>query len=292
MRSSLAVCVLLAVVMPIRAEAPPIAYEKEIAPILVSKCLACHSGPVRKGGLDLASHDGLLKGGKRGPAVVAGKASDSLLMRLISKADKPSMPPKGEEPLTEREVNLLKQWIDQGAPRPSRWPATVVVRAPAPSVKLVRAVALSRDGGIVAAARANQVHVFDVKSGDCVRTLTDPSLKPRTAAHLAMVESLALSPDGRLLATGSFQELALWDLETGALRRKLTGFSDRVVALSFSPDGKLLASGGGAPTVEGEIKIIELASGKVIADIARCHSDTVCGVAFSPDGGKLASAGA
>lgn len=293
MRSLLAICLLVALSLPLQAEAPPVSFEKEVAPILVSKCLACHSGPVKKGGLDLASHEGLMKGGKRGSAVVAGKSSDSLLIRLASKADKPSMPPKGEEPLTAQELTLLKLWIDQGARPPSTaTESKTVVRAAAPAVRLVRAVAISRDGSKVVAARANQVHIFDVKSGTCVHTLIDPGLAAKGLAHLAIVESLALSPDGKLLATGSYQELAIWDVEMGALLRKQGGFADRVVALSFTPDGKLLATGGGAPTVEGEIKIFDVATGKLVVDIARAHSDTVCGVAISPDGGKLATAGA
>jgi WD40 repeat protein len=153
----------------------------------------------------------------------------------------------------------------------------------------VRAVVVSPDGGTVIAARANQVHLFDAKSGSHVRSFNDSNLN---SAHLAIVEALALSPDGKLLATGSYQEAAIWDVATGKLLRKLTGFADRVVALSFSPDGKLLATGGGMPTVDGEVKIFEVTTGKLVNEIAKAHSDTVCGIAFSPDGTKLATASA
>lgn len=303
MRSPLAAVVLLALTCPAFAQEAipvlkldrkePVAYEKDIAPILVNKCLGCHSGPVKKGGLDLATHDALMKGGKKGPAVVAGKAADSLLVHLAGKTAKPQMPPKGEDPLTPQELALFKLWIDQGARPPSATAETkAVVRAPAAAVRVVRAVAVSKSGNIVVAARANQVQVYNAKTGSLLRSLADPSLKPSSSAHVAIIESLALSADAKALATGSFQEVALWDVQTGTLLRKLTGFADRVVALSFSPDGKLLATGGGAPTVDGEIKVFEAATGKLVVAIAGGHSDTVNGVAFSPDGRKLATASA
>jgi WD40 repeat protein len=84
----------------------------------------------------------------------------------------------------------------------------------------------------------------------------------------------------------------MWDAQTGMLRFQLTGFADRVVALAFSADGKLLATGGGAPTEDGELKVFDVASQKLVVEIKNAHSDTVFGVCFSPDGKKLASCGA
>ncbi|MBL8797791.1 MAG: NB-ARC domain protein, partial [Planctomycetia bacterium] len=266
----------------------PVAYDRDIAPILLNKCVSCHSGNVTKGNLDLASYAALIKGGKKGPPVIAGKATESLLIQLAGKTAKPFMPPKSDEPLTPQELALLKLWIDQGARPPSgSVDQTSVVKAPAPGVRLVRAVVVSPDGGTVIAARANQIHVYDAKSGSHTRSLVEA---PRNHAHLGIVESLALSPDGKVVASGSYQEVSLWDTRTGQLQRKLTGFADRVVSLSFSPDGRLLATGGGTPTVNGEVKVFEVGSGKLVAELAKAHSDTVFSVSFSPDGNKLATA--
>jgi hypothetical protein len=277
----------------------PVLYEKDIEPILAAKCSFCHSGNVKEGKLDMGSYDSLMKGGKRGAAIVPGKSAESRIVKLAGKTERPTMPPKSEEPLTPEELALLRLWIDQGAKAPAgaRVKTRVALTTPPERVTPVRALAVSPDKSAVVASRGNQIHVYDAGSGAHIRALIDPNLKspnnkPVKAAHLALVESVAFSPDGKYIASGAFQEAVLWDAQTGALRQRITGFADRVVALGFSPNGKLLATGGGAPTEDGEIKVLEIPSGKVVADIKNGHSDTVFGVAFSPDGTKLATGAA
>jgi WD40 repeat protein len=279
----------------------PVTYEKDVAPIFAAKCQVCHAGNELKGKLDLGTHAGLMKGGKKGPAIVPGNAEESRLWQMASHRATPIMPPKTEDnPLTPEEVAVLKLWIDQGAKGPAvdvRARPKVVVGLPPALVKPVRAVAIRPDKAVVAAGRGNQVHLFDAKTGEFLKSLTDPALKtpdgkPAKAAHLALVDAIAYSPDGKTLATGSFQELVLWDPETGAVRRRITGFADRVMAIAYSADGKYLATGGGVPTEDGEVKIFEADTGKLVTDIKGGHSDTVFGVCFSPDGKLLATAAA
>jgi WD40 repeat protein len=278
----------------------PVSYEKEIEPILINKCAFCHSGNLKEGRLDLSSYDSMMKGGKRGVPLVAGKSVESLIIKLCGKTEKPIMPLKSEEPLTPEELALFKLWIDQGArpPQGMREKPKVIVTAPPAGVQPTRGLAISTDKSTIAASRGNQIHMYDAGSGAYVRSLLDPDLKGPDgkevkAAHLSLVESLAYSPDGKFLASGGFQEVIIWDAATGLPRHRIKGFADRVVALDFSPDSKLLATGGGAPTEDGEIKVYEVASGKLVVEIKKDgHSDTVFGVAFSPDGKMLATCGA
>jgi WD40 repeat protein len=209
------------------------------------------------------------------------------------------MPPKSEEPLSPEELALLKLWIDQGAKAPgaARAKTKIVVHAPPAAIHPVRGLAMSPDKSLIAAARGNRIDIYDTASGKHVRALTDPEVRtpdgrPLAAAHLALVESLAWSPDGQNLVSGSFQSVTLWDAANGQVRNRLTGFADRVVALAFSGDGKLLATGGGAPTEDGEVKLFEAATGKLVLALKGSHSDTVFGVAFGPDGKILATCGA
>jgi hypothetical protein len=103
----------------------------DVQALLAAKCQACHSEKTRSSGLSLASIEGLRAGGKRGPAIVPGKPSESLLFRLIS-GEQPAMP-FGGQPLTAVEVDSIRQWIEQGAPwtQPAKWWSLVPLRRPA-----------------------------------------------------------------------------------------------------------------------------------------------------------------
>jgi WD40 repeat protein len=277
----------------------PVAYEKDVEPIFYKRCITCHSGNVKESRFDISSYEGLVKGGKRGTALVPGKSDSSLLYKAMGRIAKPLMPPKDEEPATPEELALVKLWIDQGAKAPSgqRERPKIVVGVPPANVHPVRALAVSPDKSAIATSRGNQIHIYNAGSGAYIRSLVNPELKGPDgksvkAAHLALVDAMAYSPDGRWLVSGSFQEIAIWDMAAAELSQRVTGFAHAVVAVAFSQDGKLLAAAGGEPTVEGEIKVFEAGSWDQIIDIKNGHSDTVYGVCFSPDSKMLATASA
>ena len=292
----------------------PVEYNKDILPIFEGKCFVCHSGSVTEGKYDMGTHATVLKGGgKRGAKVIVpGKADESFLFLSCSRQVKPMMPPKSEEPLTSKEVTLIKLWINEGAKAPTSVKAKekVIVNLPPALVKPVRAVAVAPDGKTIAASRGNQVNLFELKvtpadkkggpekkEWEYAKSLFDPELKTpdgkaAKAAHISLVESMAFSPDGKTLVTGSFTELTVWDVAKGAPTNRIGGFVDRVCCIAFSADGKFFATGGGAPTEDGEIRVFETASGKLFTEIKAGHSDTVFGAAFSPDGKLLATCGA
>ena len=91
----------------------------EVLPVLQLRCVICHGKTVAEAGLDLRSHASMLKGGKSGPAIVAGRPGESLLLQRIHAGE---MPPKRRiveasiKVITETEVQLLEQWIAAGAP--------------------------------------------------------------------------------------------------------------------------------------------------------------------------------
>jgi mono/diheme cytochrome c family protein len=94
---------------------PPFPQTAEVRQLLETHCVECHGGRLTRGGLDLATRDGLLRGGDSGPAVVPGDVSRSRLYRRVTPAEKPGMPYRRER-LTDAQVGLLAAWIEAGAP--------------------------------------------------------------------------------------------------------------------------------------------------------------------------------
>src|SRR5262245_42151702 len=88
-------------------------FEKHIRPILVDKCVKCHGGEKTKGGLKLTSRAAVLEGGKTGPAAVAGKPDESLLIRAVRHLDL-NMPPSPAKKLKDTEIAALARWVEVG----------------------------------------------------------------------------------------------------------------------------------------------------------------------------------
>jgi len=90
-------------------------YIREVKPMIRDHCLRCH-GPLKaKARLRLDTLAFALKGGENGPALVAGNVGKSLMVQKItSKKEEERMPPEGK-PLSEKQIEILKNWIAAGA---------------------------------------------------------------------------------------------------------------------------------------------------------------------------------
>lgn len=102
-----------------RNDRPQVDFAAQIEPIFRQHCLACHGPKKQESEFRVDLRVTLLKGGDFGePAVVPGRSAESNLIKLVTSLDSDlAMPPEGER-LSEREVMLLRTWIDQGAKMP------------------------------------------------------------------------------------------------------------------------------------------------------------------------------
>jgi hypothetical protein len=93
-------------------------FAEVVQPILLQRCSACHGPEKQKADLRVDSLEALLKGGKSGPALFAGRAHDSpLIQRLrLPINDEDHMPPEGKPQPTPAEITVLEWWIGSGAP--------------------------------------------------------------------------------------------------------------------------------------------------------------------------------
>ena len=131
-RYALAVALLLATAPAAHAQAKPTYVD--VAPILVQKCVVCHSGQSPPAGLRLDTLDALLKGGAKGPVVKSGAPADSELVRRIKGISQPRMPMTGPPFLSDQEIATIEHWIAGGlqAGAPVAAAAPVVKPAPRP----------------------------------------------------------------------------------------------------------------------------------------------------------------
>jgi len=105
---------------PVATEAPatePVAggatvsFANDIFPILESRCIGCHGGERTQEGLVLRTHADIMAGSDNGPVVVPGDAANSLLVELVATQKMPKRGPK----LTPPQVQLITDWVNQGA---------------------------------------------------------------------------------------------------------------------------------------------------------------------------------
>ncbi len=108
------------------ASAATVDFTRDVRPILSDKCYHCH-GPDEKGRkakLRLDTKEGVFRVKDGVGVVIPGKSAKSELIKRISSHDPDElMPPPTAKlgQLKPAEINLLKQWIDQGAPYQSHW---------------------------------------------------------------------------------------------------------------------------------------------------------------------------
>ena len=111
--------------------------------------------------------------------------------------------------------------------------ATSLLRTLQGSTTTAGGLAFSPDGTTLASNRGSSVILWDVRSGQQLRTLLAG----------AVVHDVAFSPDGATLASASDRgNVTLWDVETGQELRTLEGHAGIVYTVAFAPDGTTLAT--------------------------------------------------
>lgn len=118
-----------------RALAAPLDYGRDVRPILAENCFQCHGqdAGTRKGKLRLDTHEGQGKPG----VIVAGKPDESeLIARILSPYEDERMPPADSpRTLSAAQKDVLKRWVEEGAPFAEHWAFAAPRRPALPDVK-------------------------------------------------------------------------------------------------------------------------------------------------------------
>ncbi len=181
-----------------------VSFEQQVAPLLISHCLECHSPTTINGGLLLSTDAGLHNGGDSGPAVNFDDVDASLLLQRVEHAEMP--PPQQGQPrrLSDDQIATLRIWIAAGAPWPEGrtldlfeqttslragrdwWSLRPVSRPDVPTVQHVEMV-------------RNPIDAFIVSGLETAGLVPAPTADPRTRLRRLYYDLTGLPP--------SFEEL-------------------------------------------------------------------------------------
>lgn len=174
----------------------------------------------------------------------------------------------------------------------SLWPVEPIAEGGTPRVALetdrvfadhrgmIGGLDISEDGNTLITRTDSGVKLWDVQSGDEIRTVM-------TAPTGTRVIDAAISADGsRSLTGGDNGRVELWDNQTGELLHVFLGHNHVVVSVDMSRDGTRIASGG----LDGTARVWNAESGESIhiIDPRPGQRDSISGLAFSPAGAELA----
>lgn len=286
----------LAIIPSAAAQAPD--YIKDIQPIFQRYCTGCHNDDDHEGDVSLESFVSLQKGNPEGPNLLPGDAANSQLVRLITGAAKPVMPPEGEKGPNAEEINLIKAWIESGAKgpegaAPDRMQLIVPDIASQTDKRPISAIAISPGGDALAIARYEQVTLYRKLRGggegrgklewQQVQVLDDFPGKV-TAVHFVAGGGRLLTASG-VVGLGGVATIWEWPLKQKV--REFRGHRDVLYDAELSRDSKVLATCG----YDREIILWNAQTGEQLRTLSG-HNGAVYDIAFSPDNQFLVSASA
>ncbi|MEA2631303.1 MAG: hypothetical protein QOE66_1522, partial [Chloroflexota bacterium] len=274
-----------------KGEAPSaveaVSYDKQIRPIFQAHCQGCHQPAKPGGGYVMTAFDRMLSGGKsKAAAIVPRRPDESFLVDQITPDAGKAEMPRGEKPLSEPEIELVKRWIAEGAvdDTPQNTRARYDMDHPPVYTRppVITALDFAPDGKALAVAGFHEVLLMSADGDERLARLV--GLAER-------IESVRFSPDGSRLAVtggrpGRMGEVQVWDVAGRKLILSVPVTFDTIYGASWSPDGKKIAFG----CADNSVRAIDAKTGDEVL-FQGSHNDWVLDTVFSADGSHLVSVG-
>lgn len=248
------------------ADEGSVSFKRDVAPVLLANCVACHDAKKAEGGYRIDTFTELSKPGDSGvlPLEVSKDEGTELLRRLTTEDQFERMPAETDA-LNASEIKLVADWIEQGAE----------FDGDDPDMRLT--------------------FVIPAREYPPAPTIYPAPLQ---------VTALAFSSASNLIYSGGYHEILVWDAD-GNLQHRIGNVGQQTFAIGFPPeqaettDNKAVSAAGnrqfvvasGSPGFGGDVRLIDVATDQVTAVLARCD-DVILDLAFRPDGKKLAIAAA
>lgn len=189
----------------------PVSFIRDVAPVLMDRCLNCHDEASAKGAYRLDTFEQMLVPGDSGRTpVVPGRPEDGSLYALLITEDADDRMPRKGDPLEAAALAVIRRWIAEGA---------------------------AFDGVDRKVAWIGEADAMALPAA------------PDTYTHPVPVSAATVLPDGTV-AVGGYREILLWSPE-GRLLRRVSRVPERIQALVSRPDGAGLYFAGGVPGRRG-----------------------------------------
>ena len=267
-----------------KAEPAKVSYFRDVRPVLQEHCQGCHQPAKRSGEYVMTPFAALLKGGESGDAaIVPGKPEESNLVAQItpSKKGKAEMP-KDKEPLKQADIELIRQWIAEGAIDDTPASAAVTFDAAHPPVyhapPVLSSLDYSPDGKLLAVSGYHEVLLWKA-DGSAARG-------PAGRAVGADRNRWRFRPTATRWPWPAARPRGWAKFRSGTSSRKLLlsvpMTYDTLYGVSWSPDGTKIAFG----CADNTVRAIDAKTGQQVL-FQGAHNDWVLGTAFSTDASHL-----
>lgn len=268
-----------------------ISFATRVAPLLQQQCVTCHDAELAEAGYRLDTYKHLVRLGDGSPAVIAEKPDKSKLFQVLIHEDENSRMPSESDPLPDTSINLIRNWIQQGAAfdgasedqlLSSLLPKTEHPQPPKnyPAAIPLSAIAFHPSQSQLLVSGYHEITIWNLK-GELVNRITNQG--ERTYAidiHPTLPHVLTAS--GTPGVTG---EVRIFNLSTGALASVLATADEVIMDARYSPDGNTIA----VAMPDGSTRLIDSKTGSEKRQLLG-HSDQVCSVSWHADGKRLATA--
>lgn len=271
----------------VAVEDTKVSYYNQIRPVFQAKCHGCHQPAKPEGDYVMTHFEAMLQGGESDEkAILPGNAAESYLVDLITPVNGKAEMPRKDKPLSKIEIDLIRNWIDQGASDDTPANAVPKFDLEHPPVysrpPLITSLDYSPDGTWLAISGFHEVLLH---KGD------GSGLDKRLIGLSQRIESVRFSPDGRKLAVaggspGRMGELQIWDVAQGALDLSVPVSFDTVYGVSWSPDGEIVALG----CADNTLRAFQVSDGKQVL-FQGSHNDWVIDTVFNVKGDHIVSVG-
>jgi WD40 repeat protein len=262
-------------------------YDQDVQPIFTRYCAGCHNASDHEADVQLHDSQAFATSQAQKRLVLAKSVTDSHLYKLMAGTAEPKMPPVEEPQPTAKDLEVVRQWIEQGAVLPlANIPLREKLKVPKPTAEFVGTQPITAlckvasDSWLI----GYQDRIVN-KKGQWTSELTKVTGK---------VSQIRLTADGRYVVVAAGipgvggQAVVLGATERGLeVVRVIEGHNDTLYAAVLSPDHRILATAG----YDRKIILWDFRSGEKLRTLEG-HNGAIYDLDFDPSGVVLASASA